>query len=287
MSESTIPIELLSFAIVSLTLLLGLQLRIEHLREVVTRPRGLLVGLAGQFLFLPLLAVVFCYAYPTEALKTGWFILAAVPGGVLSNTFSFLGGGKLSLSMVLTACSTLAGIATIPLWTNVGLMLAGGEGATGLPVAEVLIGTFVVLVVPLSIGVGVAAWKPAFAERLYGPTRHLVLAVILISMATYVLQRWDIITRDFDIRVFFAAAIFHVVAVFGGWSLAAAFGLDTRHRFTIGIEVGFQNVVVALLVAEFLGRSDLVPFMGAYGLMMFALLFPHWALIGQRKEQFS
>jgi BASS family bile acid:Na+ symporter len=283
MPESTAPLGLLSVVIASMTLLLGVQLQVAHLRAVLTRPRGLLIGLAGQFLFLPLLAILLFYAYPAPpSLKAGWFIIAAVPGGAMSNTVTFVGRGTLSLSMVLTGCSTLAGIVTIPLWTSLGLRLAGGEGSTtGLPVAAVLLGSFAFLIVPLTVGIAVAAWRPSLAGRLHGPTRRVMLAMVLFSMAAYVSQRWEFIVRDFDIGVVFGAAVFNIVAVLGGWNLAGVFGLDMRDRFTIGIEVGFQNLVVAMLVAELLGRSDLLPFIGSHGLTMLVLLVPLLAVLAR------
>lgn len=254
------------------TMLLGIQLKPEYVQEVVRRPRALLAGFAGQFLLLPLVAAVFFYTYPAPAsFKWSWFILAAVPGGAMSNMVAFLGRGRLSLSVVLTACSMLAGIVTIPFWVNVGMRLSGDEATRALPIASMVMGSFAVLVVPLALGIAIGIWNRRLAERLRRPTRLTMLVLLIVGAAAYTVQRWEFIAADFDRVVFAGAALFHVVVVLGAWSLGRGLGLDRSDSFTIGIESGVQNVVIAVLVIELLGRGDLVPLIGYY--IMFVVLF--------------
>lgn len=272
MSLSSPLFALLTMVPIVATLLLGAQLRLEYIQDVVRQPRALLVGLGAQFLLLPLCATAFFYAYPAPpSFKWGWFILAAVPGGTISNMVAFLGRGRLSLSVVLTACSTLAGVVTIPFWVNIGMKLLGDEATRGLPIASMVMGSFAVLVVPLAIGITIGIWNPSLADRLRRPTRLAVLILLAVGAAAYTVQRWEFIAEDFNRVVFAGAALFHIVVVLAAWGLGRGFGLERRDCFTIGIEVGVQNVVIAVLVIELLGRGDLVPLIGYY--MMFVLLF--------------
>lgn len=288
MSLSSPLFVLLTMVPIIATLLLGAQLKLRFVHELVRRPRALIVGLMGQFLFLPLLAAVFLYTYPAPAhLQGGWFILAAVPGGAISNMVTFLGRGRLSLSVVLTACSTLAGIVTIPVWVNVGMTLAGGEVARELPIASMVLGSFLVLVVPLALGIATAIWKPVLAERLREPTRRAMVVLLVVGLGAYLAQRWQFIVADFSLVMLAGAALFHTLAVLAAWSGARVVGLDGRDSFTLGIEVGIQNVVVGLLVVELLDRSELVPLIGYYALVMMVLLFLWVALLGRHQRSES
>ncbi|MEJ2203360.1 MAG: hypothetical protein P8170_04570 [Gemmatimonadota bacterium] len=270
---------LLTLVLVTLMALLGAQVKLEYVREVLRRPRALIVGLAGQLLLLPLLAAALFVAFRTfPEIPQGAFIIAAVPGGAASNMVTYWGRGRLSLSVVLTACSTLAGVVTIPLWVNVGLRLGGGGMVHELSVLPMLVRSFVLLVVPLGIGMAVGAWKPALAERMKRFTRRVVIVMMIAVIVAYIAIRWPFIVAEFSLAVVFAAVLFDVIATLGGWGAARGFGLDGRDAFTIGIEVGIQNVVIALLIIEVLGRPDLLPFVGYYALVKMPLMI-FWVLV--------
>ena len=273
---------LLTLVHVLLMALLGAQVKVEYIREVLRRPRALGVGLAGQFLLLPLLAAaMFVVFRGSPEIQAGVFIMAAVPGGAGSNMVTFWGRGRLSLSVVLTACSTLAGVVTIPLWVNVGLRLAGGGTAHELAVVPLLVRSFMLLVVPLGVGMAVGAWKPALAERMKRFTRRLVIVVMVVVITTYVVIRLPFIVAEFSPAVVVAAVLFDVFGTLGGWGVARGLGLDRRDSFTIGIEVGIQNVVIALLILELLSRPDLLPFVGYYALVKMPLMIVWVMVLGQ------
>lgn len=81
---------LLTLVVVLVMALLGAQVKLEYLREVLERPRALVVGLAGQFLLLPLLAAATLVAFRgSPGIQGGAFIVAAVPGGAASNMVTY------------------------------------------------------------------------------------------------------------------------------------------------------------------------------------------------------
>ena len=281
MSLSSPLFALLAMVPILASLLLGAQLRIEHFQEVLRRPRALWVGLTGQYLLLPLLATVFYFLYPApDDIGWAWFVLAAVPGGAISNMVTFLGRGRLSLSVLLTAFSTLSAVVVIPLWVNVGLWVVGAGTPTSLPIAGMVLGSFLFLVVPLGAGFAVGIWSPSLAERLRRLTRVAMLLLLVLGMAAYTIQRWEFIARDFHLSTLIGAALFHIATVGATWGLGWGAGLDRRDRFTVAIEAGVQNFVIAVLIAELLGRSDLVPFVGYYAIAMFFMLLVWVGFLG-------
>lgn len=274
---------LLAMVPVLASLLLGAQLRPEYLTAVVRQPRALLVGLVGQYLILPGVAIAFFYLFPAPPhLGWAWFVLAAVPGGAISNMATFLGRGRLSLSVVLTACSTVSCMVTIPLWLKVGSVLTGAGTVAMPPLGRTALGSFLLLTVPLAVGIAAGLWRPRLAERLREHTRVAMLVLLIVGAVAYAAQRWTFMAGAFDPATVVGAALFHVTCVGGAWLLARANDLPVEDRFTVGIETGVQNVVVALLIAELLGRSDLVPFIGYYMLSTFLFVFL-WAGVARRR----
>lgn len=273
---------LLALVMVLLMALLGAQVKVDYIREVLRRPRALVVGLAGQLLLLPLLAAALFVAFrASPEIQQGAFIIAAVPGGAASNMVTYWGRGRLSLSVVLTACSTLAGVVTIPLWVNVGMRLGGGGTVHDLSILPILVRSFVLLAVPLGIGMAVGAWKPALAAGMKRFTRRVVIVMMIAVIAVYISIRWPFIVAEFSPAVVFAAVLFDVMATLGGWGVARGFGLDGRDSFTIGIEVGIQNILIALLVVELLERPDLLPFVGYYTLVKMPMIVLWVLVLGQ------
>jgi len=272
MSTSEQFLALFTLVLICATFLMGIQLKLEYLVDVLRRPRALLVGAAGQFLLLPALAVAFHYLFPLRpGLDVVWFILAASPGRAFSNVFAIAGGGRLSLSVVLTACSTLAAVVTVPLWLSVGMAVSEGTAGQELPIATMVWGGFGALVVPLALGIALGAWRRTLAERLRRPTRIAMLGFIVVTIPLYTAARWDLIAGNVDAAMIAGAVMFFVTLVAVATIGARLAGLDHRDRFTIGVEVGVQNIVVAGLLIELIDRPDLLPFLVYYGLSMFGL----------------
>lgn len=274
-------IALLAIIPVAAMLLLGAQVSGVRLASVARRPRAFLVGLAGQLLLLPALAAAFWVAYPgPDSVKASAFVVAAVPGGTISNLTTFWGRGRLALSVALTAASTVAGVVTIPLWTSVGTGLADGGGGDAVPALSLAARSFAVLVVPLAVGMAVRHRWPEIADRLEVTTRRAMPVLIAAIIGTYTAARWEHILAAFTPAVIAGALLFNVLAVLGGRGLAHSAGLDRPDGFTVAIEVGIQNVVVGMLVVEALGRPDLLPFIGVYALVSVTLLYPWVRLLG-------
>ena len=275
----TIFVALFATVVVIAMVLLGVQLKLRYVGQVVRQPRALVVGLVGQLLLLPAIAAAFFYAYPAPpSIKAGAFIMAAVPGGVVSNMATFWGRGRLPLSIVLTACSTVVGVVTIPLWANVGLAALGDASVAELGAAQLAARSFMILVVPLAVGITIGGWKPELAQRIEGPTRRAMFVLLAGVVGLYLAVRWRFILAAFSPAVLVGALLFNAGAVLGGWSLAHGARLDRAQSFTVGIEVGVQNITMALLVVELIDRPELLPFVGYYALISLVLI-PLWVRV--------
>jgi len=82
------PLEtaLIGLLLVTLMFGMGATLTAERFREVIAHPRAVLIGLASQFGWMPLLAYLLAktFALPNEA-ALGLVIMGTCPGGTTSN----------------------------------------------------------------------------------------------------------------------------------------------------------------------------------------------------------
>ena len=107
------------FAAVQLVLAMlgmGATLTGKDFRDVVSEPRAVSLGTIIQIVVVPLSAYLFLRLLGIQdGVAVGLALIAAIPGGTVSNIFTFLARGNSALSISITALTTLACLVTTPL----------------------------------------------------------------------------------------------------------------------------------------------------------------------------
>lgn len=274
----------LPLALAAVMFSMGLSLRPHHFAPVFTRPRAVCTGLLGQLLGVPLLALAVVQLCGLQgALAVGLLVLSFSPGGTTSNLFSQLARGDLPLSISLTAIAGVVTPFTLPLLTAWALRWQGSAAAVDFPVALTIARLFAVMLLPLALGMALAAWRPAWAARAAGPVRALAIAAFASVILAIVAQRWPQL-GGWLAQAGLAVALLLLAALALGWGLARLAGLGGAQRRSIGIEVGMQNGGTALLLTQGVlqdPQMSSVPLL--YGLLM---LLPVLALVwvGRRED---
>ncbi len=228
---------------------LGLKLSGEDFRRVLTHPLPVLLGLVAQIVLLPLTAFAITILFDLEpAMAVGLMILAACPGGVSAAMITHLARGDTCLSITLTALTSLLSFVTVPL--IVGLSLAhflGQTGGVGYPIAQGVVGLFLITLLPVAAGVFVhhAGWLSEGLSRFLSAGATVVFALIVV--ATFVTE-WPSITLHF-------AAVGGAILLLNGLTMAtgAAIGalgrLPSDGRVALSVECGIQNSALGITVA--------------------------------------
>ncbi|PIX13474.1 MAG: symporter, partial [Flavobacteriaceae bacterium CG_4_8_14_3_um_filter_31_8] len=105
----------LNIAIAFIMFGVALGISIDDFKRLMKHPKIVFVGVLSQFFLLPaftFLAILLIKPHPSFAL--GMMLIAACPGGNVSNFFSKMAGGNAALSVSLTAFSTLICIVMTP-----------------------------------------------------------------------------------------------------------------------------------------------------------------------------
>lgn len=251
---------------------LGLGLTFADFARVARQPRDFLIGAASQLILLPAIAwlLVSVWSLPPE-LALGVMIIAAAPGGVTSNILTALARGDVALSILLTAVISLVCVITIPLIVVFAHDRLMGTAATGdISVAKTAISVFVIVTVPVSIGLMVRHFADRFARRFEPSARHIstVLFVIVLGGAIYQ-ERGNVVT--YFAQAGLVTLALNITMMGLAYGIARLFASGPRQRIAITMECGLQNGTLAIAVAALLFGGGLVAVPAAtYSLIMFA-----------------
>ena len=96
---------------------MGTTLSGKDFRNVLTMPWPVFIGVALQFLIMPLVgfAIALTFGFPPEV-AAGVILIGSVSSGVASNVMTYLAGGNVPLSVTITSATTLLSPFVTPFW---------------------------------------------------------------------------------------------------------------------------------------------------------------------------
>lgn len=223
---------------------MGLTLKAEDFRVVLSRPRDVVIGCLAQFTVMPLLAFALTRLFRLEeALAIGMILVGCCPGGTASNVITYLAKGDLALSVGMTALSTLLA----PLLTPFLVWLLAGA-TVDVDVVGMLLSILWVVILPIALGLLVKRLWPRTTERAtaYMPALSS-LAICVIVLIVIAANAHKLLSGGL---VILAAVVLHNVCGLGaGYLIGTALRLPAAKRRAISIEVGMQNSGLASSLA--------------------------------------
>ena len=262
----------LPLALAFIMLGLGLGLTFDDFARVARRPRDFALGAVCQVVVLPAVAFVLASLWPmAPELALGLMIIAAAPGGVTSNILTAFARGDVALSISLTAVISLLSVVTIPLIVVFSYARFIGEQAgRDISVAGTAVSVFLIVAVPVLIGLLIRRFAEGFALRVEPASRKLSAVLFVLVLAGAIVQ------ERANIVPYFAEAglvtlVLNLAMMAIAWLLARMFASGPTQRIAIAIECGLQNGTLAIAVAVLLfgGGLAIVP-AATYSLIMFA-----------------
>ncbi len=226
---------------------MGATLRIADFAAVARTPAAIGLGLFTQLVCVPLLSlgVTWLLSVP-PGIAVGLVLVAAVPGGTISNVLTYLARGNAALSIALTGVSTLGCLVTTP----VLMQLLAGEHLRAdfeMPVGRISSEITFVLLGPLALGMLLGTRRPDWREPFSRWCIRGSLSVIgLMVVGGIAAERIDPAAYGWVAPG--AILLFSVLAMNTGMLLCRLLGLPRRDRIAIGIEAGVRNTNLALLI---------------------------------------
>lgn len=284
----------LNFALAFVMFGIALEISVSDFKRLLKEPKPILIGVFSQFFVLPAITFLLVWIMkPLPSMALGMFMVAACPGGNISNFITHLAKGNTALSVSLTAIATLLAIIMTPL--NLQLWGSWYEPTAAI-LTEVAISPWemielvtLLLGVPLVVGIWFNHLRPNLASKLAKVLKvaSLLFFVALIFLALY--NNRDIFL-DYVAYVFWLVVIHNLVAFTTGFSLAKAFGLSKSNIKSITVETGIQNSGLGLLlIFTFFdglgGMALLAAFWGIWHLISGLLLAAFWGYKPAVKEE--
>ncbi len=263
----------IAFPLVLMTVMFGLGLSLTgtDFSRVFRAPRPALVGILGHAVLLPLTAfgVLSLWNFP-PLVAGGLVILAACPGGAVSNAIVYAGRGDVALAVTLTAISSVITVFTIPIVVGFGMAhFAGMAAAVRLDFLDTVVQLGTIILIPMFTGMGIRRFFPAFATRAERYFRVLAIILLIGLVGAGGLVATGVELRD--LQYAFAAVLMLLAgATAAGYAVCALARLDTVRTMTVVIEIGVQNAATAYLIGgTLLKEPGLILTPGIYAVMMF------------------
>ena len=263
----------------------ALEISITDFKPLWSRPRSLVVGLLSQFVLLPFMTYALVLILkPMPSIALGMFMVAACPGGNISNFISYFAKANTALSVSLTAIATLLAIIMTPINFHFWSMLYSPSSSLiqeiSISSSEMFKLVLLLLGVPLVLGMMVNYFRPVIAIKMASILKvvSLFFFIFLVLIAFY--NNW-IIFKDYIVYVFWIVLIHNLIAFSTGYSIARLFGLPKKDVKSITIETGIQNSGLGLLlIFTFFdglgGMALLAAFWGIWHIVSGLILATFW-----------
>jgi BASS family bile acid:Na+ symporter len=227
---------LLSLALGTIMLAMGLTLTFDDYRSLARVPRALLAGVGLQFVVMPLSGFVIAKALALEpGLAVGLILVACCPGGTASNVVTYIARGHVALSVAMTMASTLAAVVLTPLLTG---WLAGAY--VEIDRWNLLVQMVSVVLVPVVLGTLLNRLFPRAADAVNGVLPLIAIVLVILIVGGIVGGSKAQIMEHAGVLLL-ATFLLHASGFALGYVLARWLGLGEIEARTISIEVGMQN----------------------------------------------
>ena len=230
----------------------ALNITISDFLRIVKNPKSVLIGILSQFILLPAFTfLLVTIIQPLPSIALGMFLVAACPGGNISNFMTHYAKGNAALSVSLTAISTLLAIVMTPLnfqlWSGLYGPTSNLINTISLSPLEMVKVISLLLGVPLILGMLVQNYSPKFALKT-APIFKIGSILFFMALIILALSKNIDIFKKYIHYVFIIVLVHNILALILGYSVASIAGLSKRNRRTLAIETGIQNSGLGLLL---------------------------------------
>lgn len=215
---------------------MGLTLSLDDFKEVAKRPVDVGIGVASQFVIMPLIAVILTMIIPmSPEVAAGVILVGCCPGGTSSNVMTYLSKGDVALSVACTSVTTLAAPIVTPflVWLFASQFLPVDAMAMFISIVKVIL-------VPLALGFLLQKLLPGVVKAAV-PALPLVSVVGIVLIVAAVVGASKAAIASSGLMIFAVVVLHNGIGYLLGYLAARATGLSVAKRKAIAIEVGMQN----------------------------------------------
>jgi BASS family bile acid:Na+ symporter len=247
----------------------ALDMKVADFKRIIEYPRSVAVGLTSQLLVLPILTVLLIKVWgPAPSMALGLILIAACPGGNISNYAVHLGKGNTALSVTMTSIITLSAFVLTPLsfalWSKLipeTQPILQTISVSPLDMVRIILQ---LIVVPLAAGMWLNRRYSSFTDKIKKPIRRISLLLFASFIFFAVFGNRANIAKYLHL-VFLLVVVHNIIALVAGYTFARLNRRSLADSKAICMETGIQNAGLGLII--------ILNFFGDYGGMMLVAAF--------------
>ncbi len=233
--------------LILIMLSMALTLTFRDFKRVIVEPKPILLGIVLQFVLMPLTAFIIGNAFGFDNNTIlGLVLVGSVAGGTASNVMCFLAGGRVELSITMTAVSTLLSILITPLLLELYM-----GSVVEIPTQSMIISLGKIILVPVIIGLVVRAiiGNKESSVAFINKSSTLISQIAIIMIIAIVVGLNEPKFATVEVTLYLAVISHNIIGLGLGYVTALIIFKDKYIARTVAIEVGMQNSGLAVGLA--------------------------------------
>ncbi len=230
----------------------ALELKLANFRYLLKHPKLAIVGLTSQLVLLPLLTLALIFLFrPPYSIALGMAIVAACPGGNVSNFAVHLAGANAALSVLLTSITTMASVVITPAYFLLLAYFVPGTGDVSSEISlspiDMILTIVQLIILPLLLGMLFNHYLPGITDQIKKPVKILSILIFLGFVVFATIGNYENIVNYLHL-VFWIVLVHNTLALLTGYTWSAINGLERRDARAISLETGIQNSGLGLII---------------------------------------
>ena len=267
---------ILSLVLATMGFSVALELRLDDFKRVAQTPKAVICGLIPQFILLPVgtwLATL-VLDLPSN-IEAAMILVAACPGGSLSNVVTHLGRGNTALSVSVSAVASVIALFATPF--NFSWMIATNSGTAAwlktlaLDPSGIWLSLLLLLAIPMALGLLASHRLLDLTARLRKPLGNFAVAALILFIVGGLIKERQLLTLGL-LPLLLIVVLHNASGLLFGWITSVLMGVSVRDRRAVMIEGGMQNSGLALGIIALQFNSDL-------GMVTLASLWGIWHIV--------
>jgi len=239
---------------------IGSTIELNEIKEIFKKPKKIFVGLSMQMILFPIIAIILALIFPLQPeYKVGIVLLAACPGGTLSNYISYLIKADVPLAVGLTSVNSLITMLTIPFFTFISFLIFFHNSVLiKVPFSSIALELFFIVLIPVSIGIFLKHKRGKKLKKLELPLKIISSILLLVVFSIKLFLSPGVSVSSATAHLLIPLILLNFLGLFLGYLLSKRFKLKNKSATTVGIEVGLQNTLLTLLIADVALKMPLI-----------------------------
>jgi len=264
----------------------ALDITMSDFKNLFIKPKKVIVGIVLQFILVPATTLLLVYVLqPQASLALGLMMVAACPGGNVSNFMTKLAKGNTALSVSLTAFATAMALFMTPInlavWASFYKPTAEILREVNLNPLEVTKIVLLILGIPLLLGMYIRHKKPNFAQKLSKILKPVSLLILIAFIVVAFYNNLDIFNKYIH-HAFYLVFLLNSILYLVGFYTAKITKMSFEDQKTLSIETGIQNSGLGLMLVFLFfqglgGMALVVAFWGIWDIFSGLALAYYWS----------